>query len=291
MLTVAVAPACRSRRDPCSGSTSLAVRHRPRRCIEYWRGDAHARTVLRRRALDLADPVARRGGARDRHARARAAQPATGAPLVGMSDAAPGTTLVLRVPDEADGLRLDRFLADASAWNEPRSRCGAGSRTASCSSTARRPRRPASACAAGIELERARSRPPRRHAPPWRRSRSRSLHEDADLVVVDKPAGLVVHPGHGPARGTLVNALLGRGTPLAAARSAGSSRDRPPPRRRYVGPARRGQDRRRLRRAESRVRGARACASATWRSCGDGSTRPPGASSARSGAAASTRRA
>jgi 23S rRNA pseudouridine1911/1915/1917 synthase len=34
------------------------------------------------------------------------------------------------------------------------------------------------------------------------------VHEDADLVVIDKPAGLVVHPAAGHAQGTLVNALL-----------------------------------------------------------------------------------
>ncbi|MCC0015409.1 MAG: RluA family pseudouridine synthase [Rhodobiaceae bacterium] len=34
------------------------------------------------------------------------------------------------------------------------------------------------------------------------------VHEDADLIVIDKPAGLVVHPGAGNATGTLVNALL-----------------------------------------------------------------------------------
>ena len=34
------------------------------------------------------------------------------------------------------------------------------------------------------------------------------LHEDADLIVVDKPAGLVVHPAPGHPGGTLVNALL-----------------------------------------------------------------------------------
>ncbi|MGQ3674448.1 RluA family pseudouridine synthase [Xanthobacter sp. TB0139] len=33
-------------------------------------------------------------------------------------------------------------------------------------------------------------------------------HEDEDLIVVDKPAGLVVHPAPGHASGTLVNALL-----------------------------------------------------------------------------------
>ncbi len=36
----------------------------------------------------------------------------------------------------------------------------------------------------------------------------RVVHEDAHLLVIDKPAGLVVHPGAGNATGTLVNALL-----------------------------------------------------------------------------------
>lgn len=34
------------------------------------------------------------------------------------------------------------------------------------------------------------------------------VYEDADLIVVDKPAGMVVHPAAGNADGTLVNALL-----------------------------------------------------------------------------------
>ncbi|MEM6303307.1 MAG: RluA family pseudouridine synthase [Pseudomonadota bacterium] len=34
------------------------------------------------------------------------------------------------------------------------------------------------------------------------------VHEDADLIVVNKPAGLVVHPAPGSPSGTLVNALL-----------------------------------------------------------------------------------
>jgi len=36
------------------------------------------------------------------------------------------------------------------------------------------------------------------------------LYEDEDVVVVNKPAGLVVHPAHGHKTGTLVNAMLGR---------------------------------------------------------------------------------
>ncbi|MGE5813151.1 MAG: RluA family pseudouridine synthase [Acidobacteriota bacterium] len=34
------------------------------------------------------------------------------------------------------------------------------------------------------------------------------LYEDASIVVIDKPAGMVVHPSAGHAQGTLVNALL-----------------------------------------------------------------------------------
>ena len=34
------------------------------------------------------------------------------------------------------------------------------------------------------------------------------VYEDDDLVVIDKPAGLVVHPGAGHETGTLVNALI-----------------------------------------------------------------------------------
>jgi 23S rRNA pseudouridine1911/1915/1917 synthase len=42
------------------------------------------------------------------------------------------------------------------------------------------------------------------------------VYEDDDLLVVDKPAGLVVHPAVGNATGTLVHALLFRDVQLAA---------------------------------------------------------------------------
>jgi 23S rRNA pseudouridine1911/1915/1917 synthase len=41
------------------------------------------------------------------------------------------------------------------------------------------------------------------------------LYEDEDLLVVNKPQGMVVHPGPGRASGTLVNALLGHTQVLA----------------------------------------------------------------------------
>ena len=45
----------------------------------------------------------------------------------------------------------------------------------------------------------------------------RLVYQDADLVVVDKPAGMVVHPAPGHHSGTLVNALLGLGGSWSAA--------------------------------------------------------------------------
>jgi 23S rRNA pseudouridine1911/1915/1917 synthase len=41
------------------------------------------------------------------------------------------------------------------------------------------------------------------------------LYEDADLIAVNKPAGMTVHAGAGNATGTMVNALLGRGQTLS----------------------------------------------------------------------------
>lgn len=38
----------------------------------------------------------------------------------------------------------------------------------------------------------------------------RVVYEDADIIVIDKPAGLIVHPGAGHDEGTLVNGLLAR---------------------------------------------------------------------------------
>ena len=47
------------------------------------------------------------------------------------------------------------------------------------------------------------------------------VFEDADLLVIDKPAGLVVHPGAGNREGTLLNALLGHDPGLAQVPRAG----------------------------------------------------------------------
>ena len=54
------------------------------------------------------------------------------------------------------------------------------------------------------------------------------VYEDRDLVVVDKPPGLVVHPGAGRTGGTLVNGLLARYPDIGELERGGSvSPDRP----------------------------------------------------------------
>jgi len=49
----------------------------------------------------------------------------------------------------------------------------------------------------------------------------RVVHADADLLVIDKPAGLVVHPAAGNPAGTLLNALLHYDAALAGLPRAG----------------------------------------------------------------------
>jgi 23S rRNA pseudouridine1911/1915/1917 synthase len=52
------------------------------------------------------------------------------------------------------------------------------------------------------------------------------VHVDDDIIVVDKPAGVVVHPGAGNQQGTLVHGLLARWPDLAAVAVPGGE-DRP----------------------------------------------------------------
>jgi 23S rRNA pseudouridine1911/1915/1917 synthase len=50
------------------------------------------------------------------------------------------------------------------------------------------------------------------------------VYEDEDVLVIDKPAGLVTHPSPGHSTGTLVNALLARGGVEAYGNVAGDER-------------------------------------------------------------------
>jgi 23S rRNA pseudouridine1911/1915/1917 synthase len=58
-------------------------------------------------------------------------------------------------------------------------------------------------------------------APRAQRMPLKVIYEDDDLVVIDKPAGLVVHPGAGQPDRTLMNALLAHAPRLAGVPRAG----------------------------------------------------------------------
>ena len=63
----------------------------------------------------------------------------------------------------------------------------------------------------------------------------RIAYEDDALLVVDKPAGVVVHPAPGRTDGTLVHGLLAEG--IAGGDDADRPGHRAPARPRHVGPA------------------------------------------------------
>jgi 23S rRNA pseudouridine1911/1915/1917 synthase len=62
---------------------------------------------------------------------------------------------------------------------------------------------------------------PSEGAPQAQRMPLKIVHEDAELIVIDKPAGLVVHPGAGQPDRTLLNALLAHAPALAGVPRAG----------------------------------------------------------------------
>ena len=70
------------------------------------------------------------------------------------------------------------------------------------------------------------------------------VYEDDDLLIVDKPSGLVVHPAPGHAADTLVNALLGRagGSDCGGIAGVAATGHRPPPGPRHERPAHGRQD-------------------------------------------------
>ncbi|MDY7233271.1 RluA family pseudouridine synthase [Hyalangium sp. s54d21] len=117
-----------------------------------------------------------------------------------------------RVPPEARGERLDQHLA-RTFTELTRSRIQ-GLIEAGHVLADGRPAK-ASARLRGGELLSLRVPPPVAAVPLAEELPLEVLHEDKDLVVVNKAAGMVVHPGAGHASGTLVNALLHRVKDLA----------------------------------------------------------------------------
>ena len=120
----------------------------------------------------------------------------------------PGASFRVVIPDEEEGERLDRFLAG---------RCGSLSRSRIQTLIGDGAVRVGGQTAAS-QLQGQGGRP-RRHDDSRPRPGSTSFpktiplsvaYEDDDLLVVDKAAGMTVHPAPGCRTGTLVNALLHR---------------------------------------------------------------------------------
>jgi len=122
-------------------------------------------------------------------------------------------TVTIEVPQEFAGMRLDNFLArhfpDLS-----RSRCQQVIRDGRVKIDGITVTKPGFILRGKerIEVELPEPEPSTLQPEPIPLS---VLYEDDDLLVVDKPRGMVVHPGAGVRSGTLVNALMAMGVPLS----------------------------------------------------------------------------
>ncbi len=118
-----------------------------------------------------------------------------------------GGLIVLEAGADAAGQRLDQWLAQRLGADVSRSRVQALIRQGSVGVGGKPVLEPKHKLTAGVEVSVDMPQP----EPPEPQGEAIALvvlYEDADLVVIDKPAGLVVHPGAGNWTGTLVNALI-----------------------------------------------------------------------------------
>ena len=115
------------------------------------------------------------------------------------------TPLHFEVPEESAGMRLDAALAAMA--DVPRSQVRRWIEAGCVQLNSSNERRPSQRLATGDEIEASPPEPVVADVAP-EAIPLRVLFEDSDLIVVDKAAGMVVHPAPGHGGGTLVNALL-----------------------------------------------------------------------------------
>ncbi len=112
-----------------------------------------------------------------------------------------------RVDDEGDSLRLDLYLYDKlEGWS--RSKCQGLIRDGKVKVNGRLILKPAYNVRSGDEVEVVIEEAEGEERLVPEDIPVDVMYEDEDIVVVNKPAGLVVHPAPGHSRGTVVNALL-----------------------------------------------------------------------------------
>jgi len=126
--------------------------------------------------------------------------------------------IAVTVTPEQAGERLDRFVAGLPEWARA-ARPSACSRTELSSSTGRPREEPPPDGAEQIELE----LPEEERIEPDALQPVVVAYEDEHLLVVDKPAGVAVHPGAGRRTGTLADALAAHGATGGDPERPGSS--------------------------------------------------------------------
>ena len=116
----------------------------------------------------------------------------------------PGTH-ALQVPPDAAAQRVDRYVADVTGLSRSHVQklISAGNLTSEGIAL-----RANSVIGPGTALRLVVPEPEALDMAPAPEIPVAIVYEDADLLIVDKPAGLVVHPSPGHGSGTLVNALL-----------------------------------------------------------------------------------
>ena len=138
-------------------------------------------------------------------------------------DAALGAPMEASVPDDMGGLRLDQARARLfppysrsrlQEWLKS-GHIRMNDHVVSGRSAARTP------VVGGERIALAPPALPHSAAPRAQRMPLKIVHEDHDLIVIDKPPGLVVHPGAGQPDRTLLNALLAHAPSLAGVPRAG----------------------------------------------------------------------
>lgn len=122
----------------------------------------------------------------------------------------------VRAPADATGERIDRYLARILDLSRSQVQGLLRDGRVTVNETPLK----ASYLLRGEELVDVRIPPPRTTALTPEAGPLRLLHQDEHLLVVDKPAGLIVHPGSGVRSGTLVNRLLHHYPEIAGVGSA-----------------------------------------------------------------------
>jgi len=147
---------------------------------------------------------------------------AAGSPAQGgrPSDYSANLKIALNVPADCSGLRLDQILARLLAQHS-RSRLQGWIREGRVVVGGMTVLEPRHKLSAGESIELAEAPDPLAESSNSENIPLPVVYEDDSLLVLDKPAGLVVHPGSGNWTGTLLNGLLYHAPQLAGVPRAG----------------------------------------------------------------------